>query len=505
MGDEPTSPAESGDTNATRRRFLVGTAATGTAVVAGCLGGNGGDGDDSGGTEGNSDDDGGTEGNGGDTTLTMWDHVGEDEEDPNSVWVMETGGQFEEETGATFELEGHPDRLTEKVLTNYQTNDAPDIVHDFSEQFNQYVDPQNVDESPLMAIDDYVGDLPDETYDVIWPGVTFDGSVYGVPHTVNARNWFYNETVVEEAGYDPSSLQPESLGELEQLIVDITENTDALGWVWEGGATAYNWYYPQHFMRTWFGTEYVEPRVTLQDGSEGLYTEFIFEQNVEPARLADAEVTDVVVRADSDEMTAVVSWMKRMREEGYVPDDVLTLETSDILTNTFANQQVGLVFSGPWGYNILNEHVSDFEWSVFPAPTSGETGGVSGEGYFIAEPGKPLMVIDQTDSADAAGEFFDIWFSEERQKEFVSQAGTLSIRPELNTEANFEIAQLAGLGDIVEQATFYDGAEKLPDADLWNTTGSVIQSILSGDRSVEGGLGELQSTLVDRYDEALSE
>jgi len=168
MGDEPTSPAERGDTNATRRRFLVGTAATGTAVVAGCLGGNDGDGDDN--------------------TLTMWDHVGEDQEDPNSVWVMETGDQFEEETDTTFELEGHPDRLTEKVLTNYQTGNAPDIVHDFSEQFNQYIDPQNVDESPLMAIDDYVGDLPDETYEVIWPGVTFDGNVYGVPHTVNARN-----------------------------------------------------------------------------------------------------------------------------------------------------------------------------------------------------------------------------------------------------------------------------------------------------------------------------
>ena len=485
MGDEHTSPDVNGGSDTTRRRFLVGTAAAGTVGIAGCLGG--------------SDDD------GGDDTLTMWDHVGEDEEDPNSVWVVETGDQFEDQTDLTFELEGHPDRLTEKVLTNYQTNDAPDIVHDFSEQFNRYVDPQNVDQSPLMAIDDYVGDLPDETYDVLWPGVTFDGSIYGVPHTVNARNWFYNESIVEDAGYDPDSLEPESLGELEQLIVDIADTTDALGWVWEGGATAYNWYYPQHFMRTWFGAEYVEPYVRLQDGSEGLYTEFIFDQDVAPARLANAEVYDVEVRADSDEMVAVVSWMKRMRDEGYVPDDVLTLDTSDILTNTFANEQVGLVFSGPWGYNILNEHVSDFEWNVFPAPTRGETDGVSGEGYFIAEPGKPLMVIDQTNNEEAAGDFFDIWFSEERQKEFISQAGTLSVRPELNVEENFEIPQLAGLGDIVEQATFYDGAEKLPEADLWNTTGSVIQSIFSGDRDVEPGLGELQNTMVERYDEALSE
>ena len=108
----------------------------------------------------------------------------------NSVWVMDNGEQFEEQTGIDFDLEGHPDRLTEQVLTSYNTGDAPDIVHDFSEQFNQYMDSGDVEDSPLMALDEYIGDLPEETYDVIWPGVTFDGNIYGVPQTVNARNWF---------------------------------------------------------------------------------------------------------------------------------------------------------------------------------------------------------------------------------------------------------------------------------------------------------------------------
>ena len=323
------------------------------------------------------------------------------------------------------------------------------------------------------------------------------------PRQSTPETGFYNDSIVEEAGYDPDTLEPETLGELEQLIEDIQNNTDAHGWVWEGGTTAYNWYYPHHFMRTWFGVEYVEPYVELGDGREGLYTEFIFDEGTDSAALANAQVTDVEVRADSDEMIAVVSWLRSQREDGYVPDDVLTLETGDILTNNFANEQVGLVFTGPWGYDILDEH-ADFEWSTFPAPTSGSTGGVSGDGYFIAEPGKPLMIIDQTDNAEAAGDFFDIWFSEERQETFVQEAGNLSIRPEMNVEENFGIPQLSGLGDIVEEATFYDGAELLPDVDLWNTTGSVVQEILSGDDDVEAGLSELQDILVERYDEELA-
>ena len=145
-------PDEGGNT---RRQFLVASGAAATVAVAGCS------------SDGRTDDAPETDG----FTLTMWDHTGEDPDDPNSVWVMENGDLFEAETGRGFELEGHPDRLTEQVLTSYQTGDAPDIVHDFSEQFNQYIQADNVEESPLLPLDDYVGDLPEETFDVVWPGV----------------------------------------------------------------------------------------------------------------------------------------------------------------------------------------------------------------------------------------------------------------------------------------------------------------------------------------------
>ena len=93
------APVEGGNT---RREFLVTSGAAATVAVAGCPG------------DGRTDDAPGTDG----FTLTMWDHVGEDPDDPNSVWVMENGDMFEDETGHEFELEGHPDRLTEQVLTD---------------------------------------------------------------------------------------------------------------------------------------------------------------------------------------------------------------------------------------------------------------------------------------------------------------------------------------------------------------------------------------------------
>ena len=434
-------------------------------------------------------------------TLVFWDHHG-DSDRASSQWILDTGDQFSEETGVEFEIEGHPDRLTEQVLTSYQTGDAPDVVHDFSEQLNEYIDAARIDESPLLPIDDYVSGLKSETYDLIWPGVTFDGNVYGVPQTINARNWFYNESLVEEAGYDPSSLEPGSLDELSQLITDIQENTDANGWIWPGGATSYNWYFPAHFMRTWFGTELTEPLVELNDGTTGLYGDLI-EEGKSQSEVGMAEVVDVEVRADSEEMIAAVQFMKDQHDQGYVPSEALSADNSACLTEIFPNQKVGLYFSGPWAYGLFDEHVSDFKWDTFAAPTQGSYNGVSGEGYFIAAPGKPLMVLDQTEDPATVGKFIETWFSEERQRAFVQETGTLSVRPELNTEENFSIRQLAGLSDIVQQATYFD-PPSLPEVDLWSTVGSVVQRTISNDEDVAQSMGDLQEALVGRYDDELN-
>jgi len=495
------------DRDRTWSRRAVLSASTATMLgLAGCSG--------DGGTNTDTDGDGGSDGEDGSDettddstqtessmdTLVFWDHHG-DSDRASSQWIMETGSQFTEETGVEFEIEGHPDRLTEQVLTSYQTGNAPDVVHDFSEQLNEYIDISRIEQSPLLPIDEYVEDLKSETYDLIWPGVTFDGSVYGVPQTINARNWFYNESLVEEAGYDPETLAPESLDELSQLIVDIEENTDAKGWIWPGGATSYNWYFPAHFMRTWFGTELTEPVVELSDGTSGLYSDLL-EEGRSQAELGMADVVDVEVRADSEEMIAAVQFMKDQYDQGYVPSEALSADNSACLTEIFPSQSVGLYFSGPWAYGLFDKNVSDFEWNTFAAPTKGSYNGVSGEGYFIAQPGKPLMVIDQTEDPATVGEFINTWFSEERQRAFVQETGTLSVRPELNTEENFSIPQLAGLSDIVQQATYFD-PPSLPEVDLWSTVGSVVQRTISEDEDVAQSMGDLQEALVSRYDNKL--
>jgi ABC-type glycerol-3-phosphate transport system substrate-binding protein len=489
--------------NSWSRRTILAAGSGAIVGLAGCIGGPAEESPSS--DEDGSDSSGETDttsssGGGSMETLVFWDHHG-DSDRASSQWIIDTGEAFTEETGVEFEISGHPDRLTEKVLSSYKTGDAPDVISDFSEQLGQYITPGRIDDSPLLSIDNYVSDLKSETYDLIWPGVTFDGNVYGVPQTINARNWFYNESLVQEAGYDPASLAPESLNELQQLIVDIHEQTDAAGWIWPGGATAYNWYFPAHFMRTWFGTELTEPVVRLDDGTEGLYSQLL-NGGVPQAKLGMAEVVDAEVRADSDEMIAAVQFMKDQYDQGYVPERALSSDNSACLTEIFPSQQVGLYFSGPWAYGLFDKNVSDFEWSTFAAPTAGSYNGVSGEGYFIAQPGKPLMVLDQTASPETVGEFVTEWFSEERQKEYIQEVGSLSVRPELNTEQNFNIPQLAGLSDIVEQATYFD-PPSLPEVDLWNTVGSVVQRTISNDKDVAQSMSDLQEALVTRYDEKL--
>ena len=433
-------------------------------------------------------------------TLVFWDHYG-DSDRASSQWIIDTGERFTEQTGIEFEIAGHPDRLTEKVLSAYKTGEAPDIVHDFSEQLGQYITPGRIESSPLLAIDDYVADLKPETYDLIWPGVTLDERVYGIPQTINARNWFYNESLVKEAGYDPESLEPKSLDDLQQLIKDLNDGTDAKGWIWPGGATAYNWYFPAHFMRTWFGTELTEPIVEVSDGTSGLYSDLL-EDGVAQSKLGAAEVVDAKVRADSGEMIAAVQFLKDQYDDGYVPKEVLSADNSACLSEIFPSGRVGLYFSGPWAYGEFEKNVADFEWGTFAAPVKGSYNGVSGEGYFIAQPGKPLMIIDQTEDPDVVGTFIEEWFSRERQRAFVRETDTLSIRPELNTKKNFSIPQLAGLNGIVQQATYFD-PPSLPEIDLWNTVGSVVQRTIGENQDVARSMSNLQEALVSKYDEKL--
>ncbi|WP_162224310.1 ABC transporter substrate-binding protein [Halorussus salinus] len=488
---------------ATRRKFLASTALAGGMGLAGCASGN--PAQDSTTTTTTTTESSSTDNTDetSETTekpdsISLWNTYGKSDR-ASSKWIAATADAYTSKTDVDIQIQGHPERLTEKVLAAYKTGNAPDLVYDH--KFDKYVTPGKVDESPLLEINEYTEQLQKETYDIVWPKVTFDGDVFGVPQTVNARNWFYNKSLVKQAGYDPETFEPQTLSDLEQAIKDITNNTDAKGWIWPGGATAYNWYFPAHFMRSWFGVEMTEPVVKLGDGTKGAYSEL--RGNHSETKIHAGEVVDVKVRVTSDEMKATVGWMKRMADQGYVPDNVLTADNGACMTKIFPSSKVGLYFSGPWAYSLLNKHVKDFEWAAFGPVTEAKLDGLSGSGYFTASAGKPLMIIDKSNSPDYAGQFIQEWFSTDRQKKFVQEVGSLSIRPELNTQENFEIPQLASLAEIVKDATYYSPPQVPADVDLWNTVGSVVQQIVSGSKELDPALKNLQSVLEDRYAEGL--
>jgi multiple sugar transport system substrate-binding protein len=107
-----------------------------------------------------------------------------------------------------------------KFLTSATSGGAPDIMFWDRWRTALYA-PRGV----LMPINDYMtqdGVSPDSFYQEALRELSWDGNIYGLPLTVDARALFYNKALFEEAGIEP----PTTWEELRQAAIALT--------VWDG-------------------------------------------------------------------------------------------------------------------------------------------------------------------------------------------------------------------------------------------------------------------------------
>ncbi len=184
---------------------------------------------------------------------------------------------------------------------------------------------------PLDSVAEMLGLKESDFAPVPWKAGVFQGKRYGIPLDTHPLGLYYNKTVMEKAGLDPSK-PPRTREEYMQALEQIKDMGIKGSWVPPSLFTGWHWF------------------VSLLwqfDGS--LYNE---------------DATRATV--DSDAGVEALSWMVSLIKKGYSPANVA--QDGDVIA--LQNGQNAFNWNGIWWINGMKA-VPELEWGAAPLPRIG--------------------------------------------------------------------------------------------------------------------------------------
>lgn len=306
----------------------------------------------------------------------------------------EQAERFTEETGIQVNWEGVGFlELHDKVLTALAAGDSPwDVVHVRDDYVAEWGS-----RGFLMPLDDYVTDELVAGYpSQAWSNLTWDGVQYGVPRYFWMWQFYYNEPILGEVGFDAP---PATWDELMAMADDITADTDGDGETDRWG--------------------YCEPW-----GENFASYPFLIHLRAAGGELFDAEGNPAF---NSPAGVTALSWMVEMAESGNVCPSAFELTSTGNMAELFAQGNIGMMAGttqtfrladDPEGSNVVGQvRAALMPGDEVPTATFAETGG--------------LAIPATADNPDLAWEYIKFVTSFEEEK---AMAMTLSSIP-AQTEA----------------------------------------------------------------------
>lgn len=176
---------------------------------------------------------------------------------------------------------------------------------------------------------------------VVWQGGIYNDQRYGIPLDMHPLGFFYNKSVMEEAGLDPD--QPPATAEdymaaLEQMKSKGIQGSWVSPFLFTGGLMF------QSLVPQFGGSLYAS------DGSRATF--------------------------DSDAGVEALSWLVGLVDKGYSPANV----GQDADNGAFMNGDNAFIWNGPW---IIGLYASNpaLEWGVTPLPRIGSERGAWGNSH----------------------------------------------------------------------------------------------------------------------------
>ncbi|ASS66074.1 MULTISPECIES: ABC transporter substrate-binding protein [unclassified Paenibacillus] len=326
---------------------LLGTA-------AGC--GNGDSGGDA--AAGNSAGQSDSKGSGKPVELTFWgDWGGEGQKQFETM--VDAFNKSQDKIKVKYVLQ--QDMIT-KFLTASTSGGAPDILFWDRWRTSLYA-PKNV----LAPVDDFLakdGINKDDFYGEALKELSYDGKLYGLPLTVDARALFYNKKILEEAGVKP----PTTWDELEQAAIKTTK---------------------------WNGSKLEVAGFSL--GDNGLFNMYL-QQAGGQMLTEDGKKTDF----NNDKGRSVLEFWDRLLNK----DKVYKVGFEQGLgegTDAFVTGKLAMQYTGPWMLSTYKKYGKDLDFGIVPPPVgpNGDKGSVMG--------GFGLVIPQGSKHQQEAWEFVKWW------------------------------------------------------------------------------------------------
>ncbi|GAA4288381.1 ABC transporter substrate-binding protein [Georgenia daeguensis] len=429
-----------------RRTTTIGAAALAASalVLAGC------------GSSGEAE----AEGGGGDV-LRQW-HF-ESETSAMGIAWEEAIRVFEEETGATVELEAKSfEQIRSTASQVLNSDEAPDIL-----EYNK-----GNATAGLLASQGLLSPLDDAVEEYGWDdqlapalqttarydenGVMGSGSWYGVPNYGEFVEVYYNVDMFEEAGLEV----PTTLEEFEAALAAFADQ--GVTPLAEAAAE-----YP--LGQLWYQLALTKADRDFVDAYQ-LYTD--------------------EVDFSGEEITFATETVKDWTDKGYISTNATGLKAEDAGT-AFIGGEYPIFFSGSWWHNRFTTEITDFEFGTFLFPGAEMSPGSAGNMWVIPE---------RAQNADLAQEFIDVTMRPEIQALIGNNGGV----PVAADPADITDEKSAQLIENFNTLNERDGIAFYPDwptPTFYDELNAGLQELLNGTQSP----AEVQEQLGQQYEAGVAD
>lgn len=284
----------------------------------------------------------------------------------------------------------------EKLLAAIAGGNAPDVAY-----FDRFEVATWAAQGSLTDISGYAeasGVNADNFYPFAWEEANYNGKLYAMPTTTDARLVYYNKDHFKAAGLDPEN-PPSTIQELEEAAEKLTikdgKRFKQIGFIpWYNQGWFYGWGWS-------FGGEFMD---------------------------AEGNVT-----ANNPKNVEALTWIANYAKK-YNIEDIASFTDSQGTTtmDPFFTGQLSMQVSGPWTVSQAEKFNPDLNYGVFPMPTP------TGDNFTTWSGGWATVMPKGSKNPEAAWEFMKFFSGEEGQEIFSKISGDFSINDAVNEKLGYK-------------------------------------------------------------------
>lgn len=386
--------------------------------------------------------------------LTVWIMQGTNPD--STAFFKEVGDEFKKETGATLDVQfvqwadAH-----DRFVTSIAGNTTPDVAETGTTWTAEFADA-----GALAPLGDYVtkAGIEDDLVKGLKESGTYDGELYGMPWYAGVRSLVYRADVFQELGLEAPKTWDDIVAAGEKIkaakpdmipfAVPGTAEFGVYPWVWGAGGQV----------------------ATEKDGK--------WTSGLDSAKSRDG------IQFYTDLAT----------KYGFSTAGATTWKETDVLDN-FNQGKVAMAIQGSWTPATIVQKAPDLEGKIAATPIPGQKSGISDS----VLGGSHLSMFETAKNKDLAWKFIDMMTTGKFAEQWASQTGYFSglnslVKKSMDSDdplvRPFATQMVEGGASVPVSPNFGKVQAK-------QTTNSMIQAILSGQKTVDQATSDAAKEMTD--------